>query len=456
MKAVRTPWKGDLDGMVARRLVRVAVPFRRPEYFYMEGQPTGALVEAFREFEQVLNAKYKTTAANRIIVALLPTPMQKVKELLASGMTDIAAGSISITDRNKEVADFSAPVMTGLKILVVTGPGAPDLTTVDDLSGREIWVNPLMRMRDDVQALNTRLKAAGKAPAIVRDTDQALEPGDILEMVNAGLYPISLMPSVTADFWARVFSDLKVRSDLSLGEDVELGWALRKDMPKAKAFVDEFLETHRMGTSFGNTVMNRYLKEAKYVRNATDAHELKKFAETAAVFKKYASQYDLPHLLLVAQAYQESRLDQSVKSPAGAVGIMQIKPSTAADAPVRIPDISTVDANVHAGARLLRYLIDDYFNEPGLDRLNKGLFAFAAYNAGPAKIRKLRVEAKEMGYDPNIWFGNVEVAVAKRVGRETTQYVANIYKYYLAYRMASEMNSQRRSPAKSGAAAPTQ
>jgi membrane-bound lytic murein transglycosylase MltF len=88
--------------------------------------------------------------------------------------------------------------------------------------------------------------------------------------------------------------------------------------------------------------------------------------------------------------------------------------------------------------------VNDYFNEPGLDQLNRTLLAIAAYNAGPAKIARCRDLATKMGYDRNRWFGNVEVATAKVVGRETTQYVANIYKYYLAYRMAAPTRERRR------------
>jgi membrane-bound lytic murein transglycosylase MltF len=194
--------------------------------------------------------------------------------------------------------------------------------------------------------------------------------------------------------------------------------------------------------------MRRYLKEAKYVKNARDAAEMRKFHALAPIFKKYAAEYKFDYLLLVAQGYQESRLDQSVKSRVGAVGVMQVMPKTAASAPVKIPDIQTEDSNIHAGVRMIHFLVNDYYNEPGLDQFNRTLFAIASYNAGPAMITRCRQVAKEMGYDPNKWFGNVEVAAAKLVGRETTQYVANIYKYYLAYRLASQM--YQRQAAKKG------
>jgi membrane-bound lytic murein transglycosylase MltF len=230
--------------------------------------------------------------------------------------------------------------------------------------------------------------------------------------------------------------------DLPVAEDVQLGWAIQKGTPQLKAFLDDFISTHGVGTSFGNTLMRRYFKDTKYVKNARDPAEMKKFRETAPYFKKYAADYKFDYLLLIAQGYQESRLDQTVKSPVGAVGIMQVMPSTAAGAPVKIPNIQNEENNIHAGVRLLNFLVNDYFNEPGLDQINRTLFAIAAYNAGPAKIARCRQLAKEMGYDPNKWFGNVEVATAKVVGRETTQYVANIYKYYLAYRLADQMRNR--------------
>ena len=439
---LRTAWKGDLDEIVKRRVVRVLLPFRRPEFFYIEGQPAGILQEAFQELERVLNAKYKTTAANRIVVALLPTAIDKLRDRMLGGYGDIAAYGISITEQNKQIVDFTVPTQTGLKMIMVTGPGAPELKTIEDLSGKEVWIIPQTRMKGDIEALNAKLKAQGKPPAVMREADAVLDSGDIMEMVNAGTYPIALMQSRQAEFWAQVFDDAKPRMDLAVAEDVETGWAIQKGTPQLKALLDDFVKTHGMGTSFGNTVMRRYLKETKYIKNARDASEIKKFHAVAPIFKKYAANYNFDYLLLVAQGYQESRLDQNVKSKVGAVGIMQVMPSTAASAPVKIPDINNEDANIHAGMRMIHFLVNDYFSEQGLDRINRTLFAIAAYNAGPAKVARCRDVAEKMGYDRNKWFGNVEVATAKLVGRETTQYVANIYKYYIAYRMAAQIQEK--------------
>src|SRR4051812_46146935 len=134
--ALQTPWKGDLDEIVKRRVVRVLLPFRRPEFFYVDGRPAGILQEAFQELERTLNTKYKTNAANRIIVALLPVPTDKLRERMAGGYGDLAAYGISITEENSKIADFTIPTLSGLKMIVVAGPGAPELKTIEDLSGK--------------------------------------------------------------------------------------------------------------------------------------------------------------------------------------------------------------------------------------------------------------------------------------------------------------------------------
>jgi membrane-bound lytic murein transglycosylase MltF len=440
---LKTPWKGDLDEMAKRRVVRVLVPFRRPEFFYMEGKPAGILNEAFQELETVLNTKYKTTWANRILVALLPTPSDRLRERMAGGYADIAAASISITEANRAIVDFTIPTITGLKMIVVTGPGAPELKSLEDLSGKDVWVVPQSRMEKDLADLNAKLKSQGRAPAIPRAADPLLEPGDVMELTNAGVYPITLMQSMTAEFWAQVFDKITPRKDLALAEDVQFGWAIQKGTPQLKVFLDDFIKTHGVGTGFGNTVLRRYLKEAKYVKNAMEESEMKKFKETLPYFQKYSKQYELDYLLMAAQGYQESRLDQNVKSPVGAVGIMQVMPATAASSPVNIANIETEENNIHAGARLMHYLIQDHFNEPGLTLLNRQLFAIAAYNCGPGNVARCRTLAKKMSLDPNVWFNNVEVAAAKIIGRETTQYVGNIYKYYVCYRLAYSTYQRR-------------
>ena len=156
------------------------------------------------------------------------------------------------------------------------------------------------------------------------------------------------------------------------------------------------------------------------------------------LFRQYAGTYEFDWLLVAAQGYQESRLDQSVVSRVGAIGVMQLLPTTAADPNVGIPDIDELEPNIHAGVKYLRFLRDRYFADDAVDALNQALFSFAAYNAGPARVARLRRQAGDLGFDPNVWFRNVENVAAKEIGRETVQYVSNIFKYYIAYRRIAD------------------
>jgi membrane-bound lytic murein transglycosylase MltF len=92
----------------------------------------------------------------------------------------------------------------------------------------------------------------------------------------------------------------------------------------------------------------------------------------------------------------------------------------------------------------MRWMIDQYYGKEPMTPLDKALFAFASYNAGPARIRQLRQEAARRGLNPNVWFGNVELVVAEKIGRETVTYVGNIYKYYIAYRLILESQQARK------------
>jgi len=224
-----------------------------------------------------------------------------------------------------------------------------------------------------------------------------------------------------------------------------LAWAVRKNAPELQQAVDAFVRANPKGSANYNMIYQRYLKNADYVKNATSQREMEKFRQIRGLFQKYGDQYDLPWPLLAAQAYQESTIDQNKRSPVGAVGVMQIKPATAAGSPINIVGVDkSAERNVEAGAKYLRFMVDRYYKNEPMDRINKGLFAIASYNAGPARVSQLRAKAKRQGLDPNKWFGNVEVVAAREIGRETVQYVGNIYKYYVSYTLIAQQKEAKR------------
>jgi membrane-bound lytic murein transglycosylase MltF len=425
-------WTGDYDELAERRFLRVLVPFSRTLY-YMDG-PTqkGVAYESLRELEKKLPVIGKSKLRPKIVI--IPTTRDRLLPALAEGYGDLAIGAFTVTDLRRETVEFSRPTIEGIEDVVVTGKAAAAISAESELAGREIHVRRASSYYEDLVALNERLKLAGLRAVTIKEADPRLEDEDILQMVDAGIIPATVGKRPIAEFWAQLYDGIAVHSAVPLRSDGQIAWALRKDTPKIKKVIDDFVMKHRAGTLFGNVLLQRYLGSAERLKNPTSEAELKKYREMAHHFQKYADQYGADWLLIVAQGYQESQLDQSKRSSAGAVGVMQIKPSTAADRNVGIKNVQQLENNIHASIKYMRFLQDRYFADAGLDPLDKGLFTLAAYNAGPARIAKLRQKARTAGLDPNKWFGNVEVIAARDIGRETVDYVSNIYKYYTAYR----------------------
>jgi membrane-bound lytic murein transglycosylase MltF len=447
LEQITAKWTGDLDGMIERRMIRVLVPYSKTYYFVDKGDQHGIAYEMGRKFEEELNARLKTGHL-RVQVVFVPVSRDEMLPGLVEGRGDLVVAGLTITPEREKLVDFTTPGRTGVDEVVVTGPGAPRIARVEDLAGREVFVRRSSSYHESLVELNRRLKAAGKKEVVLKAAPEALETEDILEMVNAGLVKITIVDSYLATFWTQIFPAIKPHFDVAVRRDAATAPAIRKNSPKLEAEVDAFAKRHGARTEFGNIVTQRYLKSTKFVKSATNTADMKRFRATVTLFRKYGDRYKLDWLLMVAQGYQESRLDQNVKSPVGAVGVMQVMPKTAKD--LKVGDIKQLEPNIHAGVKYIRFMVDQYFVDEPMDKLNKGLFAFAAYNAGPGRVDQLRREAERRGLDPNRWFNNVERIAAERIGRETVQYVSNIYKYYVAYTLAMEEAEERRK-AKQGA-----
>jgi membrane-bound lytic murein transglycosylase MltF len=437
------PYTGDLDGMVRRRLVRVLVTYSATLYFVDRGQQGGATYEAGRVLEEELNRRF-AKGALKMRVVFIPVARSRLLPALQAGYGDIAASNLTVTPGRLKSVAFSEPVASGVDEVVVSGPGAPEIRTVEDLSGREVHVRASSSFAESLQALNAAFARAGRKPVRVTPVDERLETEDILEMTNAGLYSLTVVDTHMARFWAQVFTGLRVHEDVAVRKGTSIAWALRKSNPKLKQFVDDFMRKNRVGTLMGNVILNRYLKSADWIKNPANERDLARFRSMVDLFQKYGKQYGFDWMLVTAQAYQESGLDQSKRSHVGAVGVMQLLPSTARDPNVNIPDIQILESNIHAGVKYLRFLSNQHFDDPRIGVIDRHLFAVASYNAGPGRISGLRAKAARMGLDPNRWFGNVEVVAALEIGRETVQYVSNIFKYYLAYKLVTQRSLDRK------------
>ena len=438
---VGAPFTGDLDAMEKRRMIRVGVTFNRTHYFVDAGTQRGLSFEYLREFENTLNTALRTRNL-RIHVVVVPLSRDQLLPALTSGRIDAVAAQWTITPERLRVVDFSIPVRRNVSEIVVTSPNAAAVRTAADLSGREVFVRRSSSYYESLRRLNEDLERDGRPPATILDAPENLEDDDVLEMVNAGLIDVTVVDDYLAEFWSQIFTEMVLHRTAVLRTGGDLAIAFRKNSPKLAAETNAFVRRHGIGSAFGNTVTRRYLQNTQFARRATTGEGRAKFLALKDLFRKYGEQYRLDYLLMLAKGYQESRLNQNVRSRVGAIGIMQIMPATGRG--LNVGDIRQVEPNIHAGVKYSRQLMDAHLRNEPMDELNKGFFTLASYNAGPARIRQLRREAERRGLDPNVWFGQVERIVSERIGRETVSYVSNIYKYYIAYRLIVEEEQRRR------------
>jgi membrane-bound lytic murein transglycosylase MltF len=427
---------GDLDAMVKAQNIRALVLYSRSSFFYVDGRPQGLNYEALRDFEQFVNQKLHT-GRQHVQVTFIPVRPDQLEPYLIEGIGDLVAFPVAVTPEREQQVAFSIPLETGMKQILVTGKNFGPVSSLQDLSGKKVFVNPLTTYYENLQKVSDSLVKQGKPPILIQKADQNLMDEDLMEMVNAGILPATVTITNRAKLWSSIFPNITPQPNIVIADEENVAWAMRKHNPKFKELVDEFVKSHAAGTSFGNTLIRRYLQSAKWIKNPTSEEEIKKFNELANFFKTYSSQYGFDYLMVVAQGYQESMLNQAARN-GGAVGIMQVKPSTAAAPPISIPNVMTAQNNIHAGVKVLKTISDQYFSDPKIDAENRLLFTFAAYNAGPNRIADLRRKAPAQGLDPDKWFGNVELLVSQNIGQTTVQYVSNIYKYYIAYKLVVE------------------
>jgi membrane-bound lytic murein transglycosylase MltF len=435
-------WTGDFDLMVERRMIRVAAPYSRSLYFNDKGRERGLAAELVRDFERYLNQKYARQLGKRpLTVYLFPATRDRLLSDVADGLADIAIGNLTVTEERLKTVDMVAPQNSpDVREILVADANAPALANVDDLAGKSVHVRRASSYYESLVALNERFRKEGKTQTKLVFVPDALEDEDMMEMVNTGLFEYIVVDDWKAKMWSQVLPHLKVYDTIVLRDTGRTGWATRKNSPKLAAELVDFYVNWARKQGVIAYRMQKYMKRVKELQDPTGTSEWRRFRETLALFERYGDRYGFDPLMLAAQGYQESTLDQSKRSRAGAIGVMQIMPATGAS--LKVGDINYVEPNIHAGAKYMDELMTKYFADAKFSEGNRPLFAFASYNAGPGNIAKARGEAAKRGLDPDNWFNNVEVVVSERVGSETTTYVRNIYKYYVGYKLIVEAQAE--------------
>ena len=392
-------------------------------------------------FEGWINKTF-ALGARPLTVPLTPVSRDRLFDTLLAGDGDIAGGDITITEERRKKVAFSAPTLRNVSEIVITGEDVPELDSAEALSGKEVAVGRSTSYYESLTRLNERLAAQGKPPITITIVPYTLEVSDLMEMTAAGLLPATVGEDWVAGLWAQIIKGLRLHPKAALREDAEIGWAVRPDNPKLLATLNRAIAEIPRNLHDWSDDTRSYLAKLKQLYTATQGADMQRFRDTVEIFRQYAGQYRFDTLLLVAQGYQESRLDQRARSRVGAVGLMQLMPQTGGA--LGVGDIHKADANVHGGAKYMAQLMDNYFKNVPFDDQNRNLFAFAAYDMGAGKMLSLRREAEAEKLDPNVWFNNVERVAAARVGQEPVRYVRNIYKYYVAYKLIEEADAAKK------------
>lgn len=438
------PWTGDFDAMLERRMIRVAAPYSRSLYYSDKGRERGLAAELVRDFERWLNQKYAKELGKRpLTVYLVPATRDRLMPDVAGGLADIAVGNLTVTEERLRVVDMVSPAgVRDVREVLVAGPASPTVRSLDDLAGRTVHVRLASSYHESLAALNERFVREGRDPVRLVPVPEALEDEDMMEMVNAGLIQAIVVDEWKADMWAQALPKIVVNDAVVLRDQGKTGWAVRKGSTKLAAEIEAFHRGWALKQGVINYRLAQAMKRVKQMKDPTGTAEWKRFTDTLALFRKYGERYGFDPLMLAAQGYQESQLDQNARSRVGAIGVMQIMPATGAQ--LAVGDIRDIEANIHGGAKYMDQLMSRYFPDAKFSEGNRPLFAFASYNCGPGNVAKARAEARKRGLDPDRWFNHVEIVVAERIGAETTTYVRNIYKYYVAYRLTLEARERSR------------
>lgn len=434
---------GDLDGMRQRGVIRVLVTYNRTNYFLEGPQARGFEYELLEAYGRGLNARHGGDHL-RTELAYIPLPLDDLIPALREGRGDIAAAGLTITPERSGLVAFTQPYIDDVREVVVGHLEPPAMTSIEELSGKRIFVVRGSSYAQHLKALNESLSDKGLEPILISEVVKNMQTEELLEMVERGVIDYTVADNHIAELWQARFQHLRIHDAIPISDAGEIAWAVRESSPRLRESLNRFIAEHRKGSLVGNVLFTRYFDSNRWLEDPLGGKSAERLREIAGLLQEYAGKYDFEWLLIAAQAYQESEFDQSRKSHAGAIGVMQIRPATAADKAVGIRHIDRLEENIHAGVKYLAHLRDHYFDEPELDAEARRYFALAAYNAGPSTVRRMRRRAAEMELDPNRWIGNTELAALEIVGQETVRYVRNIIRYYSAYRTALDQRRDLR------------
>ncbi len=433
-------YRGDLDEVLERRHLRVLVPYARPLFFIDEGEPRGIAAELFREYAFSLEDSAGLRRGD-LTVLFVPCELDAAVPWLLDGLGDVVAGGLTVTPERAARVAFTDPLVRDVAEIVVTSAASPAPAALEDLAGETVWVAAGSSYAGHLRARSAELEARGLAPVDVVEAPSTLSTEALLEMVHAGILPRLVCDAYKAELWARELPGLRLHPDVVVHAGGQIAWAVRPGNGRLLESLDAFVAQARKGTLLGNVLLKRYLGSTRWIEHPTDDAGRARLEQYAAWIRAAADEHGFDWVRIAAQCFQESRLDPEARSDAGAVGLMQLLPSTARD--MGCEDPLDPEQSLRAGVRYQAWLREHYFSDPGLEEVERTNLVLAAYNAGPGRVRRWREAAPDRGLDPDRWRGHVELLALEDVGVQPLHYVDNIEKYYVAYTLALDLERER-------------
>ncbi|MFI8739747.1 transglycosylase SLT domain-containing protein [Stutzerimonas zhaodongensis] len=417
----------DLADIRRSGVLRVLVNQSRNSSGEVKGEPIGVEYVRLRAFEQYLNRGSKGTP---ISLKIIPKAKDQLLGALQRGEGDLVAPGEILPQGAARRISRSRAVIAQVPMVLVSRQGGPRYKSFEQLSGRSLALSAGSAAGPALEKLNRSLMQAGRAPIAVEWVDPTLAVEDVLEMVQAGVYPATVVEQPIAERWAKVLPKLRIESQLTLGDPADMHWFVQKDAGMLSASVDRFLQTYSAPDNQDAAFVRVYrrLYRVQYPLDRVGRQRLEKVRPT---LQRHAQQQQIDWLNLAALAFKESTLDPSARGAGGATGLMQVTPATARSMGVK--DIGQLDNNVLASAKYLANIRQTFFSSPRLNERERMAFVLAAYNLGPQRVQSLRAEARRRGLNPDQWFFQVERVAMSSMGMGVVSYVNAVNKYYLAY-----------------------
>lgn len=417
----------DLAEIRRSGVLRVLVNQSRNSSGEIKGEAIGVEYVRLRAFEQYLNRGAKGPA---IRLKMIPKAKDQLLGALQRGEGDLVAPGELLSFGAARQISRSRPVVGAVEMVLVSRQGGPRYKSFEQLSGRSVALSAGSAAGSALEEINQKLLQAGRAPIVIEWVDPTLAVEDVLEMVQAGVYPATVVEQTIAKRWAKVLPKLSVDSRLTLGKAADMHWFLRKDASMLHASVDRFLQQYSAPANQDAAFERVYrrLYRVQYPLDRTGRQRLEKVRPTLQL---HAQQQEIDWLNLAALAFKESTLNPAARGSSGATGLMQVTPATARS--MGVTDISKLDNNVLASAKYLANIRRNYFASPRLNERERMAFVLAAYNLGPQRVQTLRAEARRQGLNPDQWFFQVERIAMSTLGMGVVSYVNAVNKYYLAY-----------------------